>query len=66
VRGRSPMRTFVTALMALFIVLWLMSASGKTKESVSGYFRDPRGYTRKLGAGPATRRGITRRLEERS
>ena len=44
---------FVTALMALFIVLWMMSANSQVKQSVSGYFRDPRGYTRKLGAGPA-------------
>jgi chemotaxis protein MotB len=43
---------FVTALMALFIVLWLMGASQKVKASVSGYFRDPRGFTRTLGAGP--------------
>ena len=43
---------FVTALMALFIVLWMMTSTQKVKESVSGYFRDPRGYTRKLGAGP--------------
>jgi chemotaxis protein MotB len=43
---------FVTALMALFIVLWLMSASEQVKKSVSGYFRDPRGYTHRLGAGP--------------
>jgi len=45
---------FVTTLMALFIVLWLMNASTKVKQSVSGYFSDPRGYTRKLGAGPAS------------
>ena len=44
---------FVTALMALFIVLWMMNASRAVKESVSGYFRDPRGFTRKRGAGPA-------------
>ena len=45
---------FVTTLMALFIVLWMMNASARVKESVSGYFRDPRGYTRKQGAGPAS------------
>jgi chemotaxis protein MotB len=45
---------FVTTLMALFIVLWMMNASARVKEAVSGYFRDPRGYTRKLGAGPAS------------
>jgi len=44
---------FVTALMALFIVLWMMSSGERVKASVSGYFRDPRGYTQKLGAGPA-------------
>src|SRR5437763_12228341 len=44
---------FVTALMALFIVLWLMNASQSVKASIAGYFRDPRGYSHKLGAGPA-------------
>lgn len=44
---------FVTALMALFIVLWLMNGSERVKQSVSGYFHDPRAYTVKLGAGPA-------------
>ena len=42
---------FVTALMALFIVLWMMNSGTKVKQSVQGYFRDPKGYTRKLGAG---------------
>jgi len=44
---------FVTALMALFIVLWMMNSSTKVKASISGYFLDPRGYTHKLGAGPS-------------
>jgi chemotaxis protein MotB len=44
---------FVTALMALFIVLWMMNSSRVVRQSVSGYFKDPRGYTRSLGAGPA-------------
>jgi chemotaxis protein MotB len=44
---------FVTALMALFIVLWLMSSGERVKASVSGYFRDPRAFTQRLGAGPA-------------
>jgi len=44
---------FVTALMALFIVLWMMNSSRAVKDSISGYFRDPKGYTHKLGAGPA-------------
>jgi len=44
---------FVTALMALFIVLWMMNTTEKVKQSITGYFRDPRGYTARLGAGPA-------------
>jgi len=44
---------FVTAMMALFIVLWMMNSTEKVKQSISGYFRDPRGYTTRLGAGPA-------------
>jgi chemotaxis protein MotB len=51
---------FVTALMALFIVLWLMNASPKVKSSISGYFSDPRGFARTQqqanpGSNPADR-----------
>jgi chemotaxis protein MotB len=34
---------FVTAMMALFIVLWLTSADEKIKEAVSAYFNNPTG-----------------------
>jgi chemotaxis protein MotB len=44
---------FVTALMSLFIVLWMMNCRNAVKVSVSGYFKDPRGYVHRLGAGPA-------------
>lgn len=44
---------FATAMMALFIVLWMMNASSAVKRSVAGYFRDPRGYSRSAAAGPA-------------
>jgi chemotaxis protein MotB len=44
---------FVTALMALFIVLWMMHSSIDVKNAISGYFRDPRGYTHALGSGTA-------------
>ena len=40
---------FVTALMSLFIVLWLTSQSSKVKEAVAGYFNDPRGTSSQLG-----------------
>ncbi len=34
---------FVTAMMALFIVLWLMNTSKPVQEAISGYFKDPMG-----------------------
>src|SRR5271165_2095092 len=34
---------FVTAMMSLFIVLWLMGTDSKVKEAVAGYFNDPKG-----------------------
>jgi chemotaxis protein MotB len=40
---------FVTALMSLFIVLWLMSSSKPVQEAVGGYFRDPNGTAEKTG-----------------
>ncbi len=42
---------FVTAMMALFIVLWLMGASSKVKLAIAGYFRDPSGHSDKNGSG---------------
>jgi chemotaxis protein MotB len=40
---------FVTAMMALFIVLWLLSTSQKVQEAVGGYFRDPSGTSKLTG-----------------
>lgn len=42
---------FVTAMMALFIVLWLLNTSSKIQEAVSGYFKDPKGFGAKVGTG---------------
>jgi len=42
---------FVTAMMALFIVLWLMGASEPVKKAVAGYFRDPSGHAVHTGNG---------------
>jgi chemotaxis protein MotB len=41
---------FVTAMMALFIVLWLLSSSKQVQEAVGGYFRDPTGTSKKVGS----------------
>jgi chemotaxis protein MotB len=40
---------FVTAMMALFIVLWLLNSSKKIQDAVGGYFRDPNGTAEKAG-----------------
>lgn len=36
---------FVTAMMALFIVLWILNSSDDVKQAVAGYFKDPVGFT---------------------
>lgn len=43
---------FVTAMMALFIVLWILGQSEDVKRGIGGYFRDPTGKAL-LGAGPS-------------
>src|ERR1700756_3429036 len=42
---------FVTAMMALFIVLWLLNSSKQVQEAVGGYFKDPTGTSKKVGNG---------------
>ncbi|MFZ0784472.1 MAG: flagellar motor protein MotB [Candidatus Acidiferrales bacterium] len=42
---------FVTAMMALFIVLWLMNSSQKIQKAVGGYFKDPTGKSETVGSG---------------
>ena len=63
---------FVTALMSLFIVLWLTSTSDSVKESVAQYFNDPRGTstlqgTNRNGSGhslPLDRNGMQKLKEQ--
>ena len=40
---------FVTALMALFIVLWIVNTSQEVRDAVSGYFKDPKGFGKEVG-----------------
>jgi chemotaxis protein MotB len=44
---------FVTAMMSLFIVLWLMNTSKPIQDAVSGYFKDPSGVSTKPGSDAA-------------
>lgn len=41
---------FVTAMMALFIVLWLLNTSKAIQEAVAGYFKDPSGNSKQTGS----------------
>src|SRR5580658_5223102 len=41
---------FVTAMMALFIVLWLLNTSEKVQKEVAGYFKDPAGVAKLAGS----------------
>jgi chemotaxis protein MotB len=40
---------FVTAMMALFIVLWLMNTSKQVQEVIGGYLKDPTGTSKLVG-----------------
>jgi chemotaxis protein MotB len=40
---------FVTAMMALFIVLWLLNTSQQVQKVIGGYFKDPSGSSKKVG-----------------
>src|SRR5580658_10349832 len=42
---------FVTAMLALFIVLWLLSSSEQIQKAVGGYFTDPKGRGKEVGNG---------------
>ena len=44
---------FVTAMMALFIVLWLMNANQEIKKAISVYFTDPTGSGKLTGSAAA-------------
>jgi chemotaxis protein MotB len=41
---------FVTAMMALFIVLWILGQDEKVVQNVAGYFKDPVGFSEKMKA----------------
>jgi chemotaxis protein MotB len=44
---------FVTAMMALFIVLWLMSADKEVREEISAFFNNPSGPGKMKGTAAA-------------
>lgn len=43
---------FVTAMMAFFLVMWIMGMDSASRESVEGYFNDPVGFMKVMPKGP--------------
>lgn len=39
---------FVTAMMAFFMVMWILGMSEEQKDAIAAYFNDPVGYSRKV------------------
>lgn len=39
---------FVTAMMAFFMVMWIMGLSDETRAQIQGYFNDPTGFMKNL------------------
>jgi chemotaxis protein MotB len=44
---------FVTAMMAFFLVMWIIGLSQSIKQAVSGYFKDPTGFMDAVKGGNA-------------
>jgi len=42
---------FVTAMMAFFMVMWILGMDDQTKSAIEGYFSNPVGYRKGYGAG---------------
>ena len=42
---------FATAMMALFMVMWLMSTDNSKQQAIAGYFQDPAAFNRALEEG---------------
>ncbi|MCE5323749.1 OmpA family protein [bacterium] len=44
---------FMTAMMAFFLVMWIVGLSQNIKQSVAGYFQDPVGFMKAVQGGKA-------------
>lgn len=44
---------FVTAMMAFFLVMWIVGLSDPVKQAVAGYFKDPTGFMKAFKGGDA-------------
>ena len=44
---------FVTALMAFFLVMWIVGLSNPIKQAIAAYFKDPAGFKKEMAGGNA-------------
>ena len=42
---------FVTAMMAFFLVMWIVGLSPTVKQAIEGYFKDPEGFMKAVNGG---------------
>jgi chemotaxis protein MotB len=50
---------FMTAMMALFLVLWLITQSSDVRAAIAGYFQDPLGRNKEFGTSVMPGQGQT-------
>jgi chemotaxis protein MotB len=55
---------FVTAMMAFFLVMWLITQGPDVKESIAAYFADPIGFANKAASGSGMMAGSPRLTTE--
>lgn len=54
---------FVTALMALFMVMWLMSTDATKRQAIAGYFQDPAAFEQSRTASGEELEDLARSIE---
>lgn len=50
---------FMTSMMALFLVLWLITQSSEIRSAIAGYFQDPLGRAKEFGTSVMAGKGQT-------
>jgi chemotaxis protein MotB len=50
---------FMTSMMALFLVLWLITQSSEVRTAIAGYFQDPMGRANEFGSSVVPGEGST-------
>jgi chemotaxis protein MotB len=56
---------FVTAMMAFFMVMWILGMDDQTKKAIEGYFSSPVGYKKGYSSGSSPCRPARRRQRRR-